>query len=69
MRVKKIAIVIANKIAKESLVNQVSTKEPYMLNLEGGDVQGSLDSGAKSRDNYDGLFLSNGPGNSIHCMH
>jgi carbamoyl-phosphate synthase small subunit len=79
--------------AKENLVAQASTKEPYTLN-PGGDVKiALLDFGAKAniirslvkrnaavtvlpwnydfnavRDQYDGLFLSNGPGDPAHCM-
>lgn len=79
--------------SKENLVDQVSTKAPYLLN-PGGDIKiAVIDFGAKSnimrslvrrgaavhvlpwdydfnaiRDNYDGLFLSNGPGDPMHCM-
>ena len=76
-----------------NLVDQVSTKKPYILNPEGDVKIAVLDFGAKAnilrslvrrgaavhvlpwnydfnavRDNYDGLFLTNGPGNPIHCM-
>ncbi|THH16242.1 hypothetical protein EW146_g4355 [Bondarzewia mesenterica] len=76
----------------ENLVDQISTKEPYVLNPT-GDVQiAVLDFGAKAnilrslvrrgaavtvmpwnydfnrvRDEYDGLFLSNGPGDPQQC--
>lgn len=78
---------------KENLVDQVSTKTPYVLNPEGDIKIAVLDFGAKAnimrslvrrgaavhvfpwdydfnavRDDYDGLFLSNGPGDPIHCM-
>lgn len=77
----------------ENLVDQVSTKTPYLLN-PGGDIKiAVLDFGAKAnmvralvrrgaavhvlpwdydfnsvKDNYDGLLLSNGPGDPVHCM-
>jgi len=79
--------------SKENLVDQASTKKPYVLNPEGDVKIAVLDFGAKAniarslvrrgaavhvlpwnydfnavRDNYDGLFLTNGPGNPIHCM-
>ena len=76
----------------ENLVDQVSTKQPYVLN-PGGDVKVAvLDFGAKAnilrslvrrgaavtvlpwnfdfntvRDKYNGLFLSNGPGDPQQC--
>lgn len=79
--------------SKENLVDQVSTKTPYLLN-PGGDIRiAVLDFGAKAnimrslvrrgaavhvlpwdydfdaiRDNYDGLFLTNGPGDPVHCI-
>ncbi|KAK7472739.1 Multifunctional pyrimidine synthesis protein CAD [Stygiomarasmius scandens] len=77
----------------ENLVDQVSTKEPYILNPSGSIKIAVLDFGAKAnilrslvrrgaavtvlpwnydfnsvRDQYDGLFLSNGPGDPAHCM-
>jgi len=78
--------------SQENLVDQVSTKEPYVLN-PGGDVRiALLDFGAKAnilralvrrgaavtvlpwdydfnaiRDSFDGLFLSNGPGDPQQC--
>jgi carbamoyl-phosphate synthase small subunit len=77
----------------ENLVDQVSTKEPYVLNPNGSLKIALLDFGAKAnilrslvrrgaavtvipwnydfnavRDQYDGLFLSNGPGDPSHCM-
>ncbi|KAL1705280.1 class I glutamine amidotransferase-like protein [Schizophyllum commune] len=77
----------------ENLVDQVSTKEPYVLNPAGDVSIAVLDFGAKAnilrslvrrgakvtvlpwnydfnavRDKYDGLFLSNGPGDPAHCM-
>ncbi|KAH9962051.1 carbamoyl phosphate synthase small subunit [Russula compacta] len=78
--------------SQENLVDQISTKEPYVLN-PGGDVRiAVLDFGAKAnisralvrrgaavtvlpwnydfnaiRDRFDGLFLSNGPGDPQHC--
>ena len=79
--------------SKEHLVDQVSTKEPYLLNPEGDVKIAVLDFGAKAnimrslvrrgaavhvlpwdydfhaiKDNYDGLFLSNGPGDPVHCV-
>jgi len=79
--------------AIENLVDQVSTKVPYVLNSSGSTKIAVLDFGAKSnilrslvrrdaavtvlpwnydfnkiRDQYDGLFLSNGPGDPKHCM-
>ena len=79
--------------SKENLVNQASTKNPYVLNPEGDVKIAVLDFGAKAnimrslvrrgaavhvfpwnydfnaiKDNYDGLFLTNGPGDPIHCM-
>lgn len=77
----------------ENLVDQVSTKTPYILNPTGDVKIGVLDFGAKAnilrslvrrgasvtvlpwnfdfhsvRDQFDGLFLSNGPGDPNHCM-
>ena len=77
---------------EENLVDQVSTKEPYVLNPSGDVKIAVLDFGAKAnilrslvrrgaavtvlpwnydfnkiRDQYDGLFLSNGPGDPNHC--
>ncbi|KAF8633363.1 hypothetical protein AX17_004534 [Amanita inopinata Kibby_2008] len=77
----------------ENLVDQVSTKVPYVLNPSGSIKIAVLDFGAKSnilrslvrrdaavtvlpwnynfnavRDQFDGLFLSNGPGDPQHCM-
>lgn len=77
----------------ENLVDQVSTKEPYVLNPSGSLKIALLDFGAKAnisrslirrgasvtvmpwnydfnavRDQYDGLFLSNGPGDPQHCL-
>ncbi|THV02393.1 carbamoyl-phosphate synthase [Dendrothele bispora CBS 962.96] len=77
----------------ENLVDQVSTKEPYVLNPSGSVKIAVLDFGAKAnilrslvrrgaavtvlpwnydfyavRDQYDGLFLSNGPGDPAQCM-
>jgi len=79
--------------AIENLVDQVSTKVPYVLNPSGSTKIAVLDFGAKSnilrslvrrdaavtvlpwnydfnkiRDQHDGLFLSNGPGDPKHCM-
>jgi len=79
--------------SNDNLVDQASTKKPYILNPEGDVKIAVLDFGAKAnimrslvrrgaavhvlpwnydfnavRDNYDGLFLTNGPGNPIHCM-
>ena len=78
--------------SKEHLVDQVSTKEPYVLNPTGDVRIAVLDFGAKAniaralvrrgaavtvlpwnydfnaiRDGFDGLFLSNGPGDPQHC--
>lgn len=77
----------------ENLVDQVSTKAPYVLNPTGDVKIAVLDFGAKAnilrslvrrgasvtvlpwnfdfnsvRDQFDGLFLSNGPGDPNHCM-
>ncbi|KAI0685201.1 carbamoyl phosphate synthase small subunit [Cytidiella melzeri] len=77
----------------ENLVDQVSTKEPFVLNPTGDVKIAVLDFGAKAnilrslvrrgaavtvlpwnydfnkvRDQFDGLFLSNGPGDPMHCM-
>jgi len=79
--------------SNENLVDQVSTKKPYILNPEGDVKIAVLDFGAKAniarslvrrgaavhvlpwnydfnaiRDNYDGLFLTNGPGDPKHCI-
>ncbi|EIW82853.1 carbamoyl-phosphate synthase [Coniophora puteana RWD-64-598 SS2] len=79
--------------SEENLVDQVSTKTPYVLNPTGDIKIAVLDFGAKAnilrslvrrgaavtvlpwdydfnkvRDQYDGLFLSNGPGDPGHCM-
>ncbi|KJA28972.1 hypothetical protein HYPSUDRAFT_33441 [Hypholoma sublateritium FD-334 SS-4] len=79
--------------SKENLVDQISTKEPYVLNPTGSIKIAVLDFGAKAnilrslvrrdaqvtvlpwnydfnavRDQYDGLFLTNGPGDPAHCM-
>lgn len=79
--------------SKENLVDQVSTKEPYVLNPSGTVKIAVLDFGAKAniprslvrrgaavtilpwnydfnavRDQFDGLFLTNGPGDPKHCM-
>jgi carbamoyl-phosphate synthase small subunit len=76
----------------ENLVDQVSTKEPFVLNPTGDVKIAVLDFGAKAnilrslvrrgaavtvlpwnydfnkiRDQFDGLFLSNGPGDPNHC--
>ncbi|PFH50888.1 hypothetical protein AMATHDRAFT_60214 [Amanita thiersii Skay4041] len=76
----------------ENLVDQVSTKAPYVLNPSGSVKIAVLDFGAKAnilrslvrrdaavtvlpwnfnfntiREQYDGLFLSNGPGDPSHC--
>ncbi|KAA1474288.1 carbamoyl-phosphate synthase [Dentipellis sp. KUC8613] len=76
----------------ENLVDQISTKEPYVLNPTGDVKIAVLDFGAKAnilrslvrrgasvtvlpwnfdfnavRDQYDGLFLSNGPGDPQQC--
>jgi len=78
--------------SKENLVDQISTKEPYVLNPAGDVRIALLDFGAKAnisralvrrgaavtvlpwdydfnaiRDNFDGLFLSNGPGDPKQC--
>jgi carbamoyl-phosphate synthase small subunit len=78
--------------SQENLVDQISTKEPYVLNPAGDVRVAVLDFGAKAnilralvrrgaavtvlpwdydfnaiRDRFDGLFLSNGPGNPQHC--
>ena len=78
--------------SKENLVDQISTKEPYVLNPSGDVRIALLDFGAKAnisralvrrgaavtvlpwdydfnaiRDNFDGLFLSNGPGDPQQC--
>ena len=78
--------------SKENLVDQISTKEPYVLNPAGDVRIALLDFGAKAnisralvrrgaavtvlpwdydfnaiRDNFDGLFLSNGPGDPQQC--
>jgi carbamoyl-phosphate synthase small subunit len=77
----------------ENLVDQVSTKEPYVLNPSGSVKIAVLDFGAKAniprslvrrgaavtilpwnydfnavRDQFDGLFLTNGPGDPKHCL-
>ncbi|THG99508.1 hypothetical protein EW026_g2848 [Hermanssonia centrifuga] len=77
----------------ENLVDQASTKQPYVLNPTGDVKIAVLDFGAKAnilralvrrgaavtvlpwnfdfnkiRDQFDGLFLSNGPGDPNHCM-
>lgn len=77
----------------ENLVDQVSTKIPYVLNPSGSSKIAVLDFGAKAnivrslvrrdaavtvlpwnydfnkvRGQFDGLFLSNGPGDPKHCM-
>ncbi|KAF8757208.1 Carbamoyl-phosphate synthase small chain [Rhizoctonia solani] len=78
--------------SKENLVDQVSTREPYVLNPSGDIKIAVLDFGQgqyrsitcssgrivtvfpwnydfnKVRNEYDGLFLSNGPGDPMHCM-
>jgi carbamoyl-phosphate synthase small subunit len=79
--------------SKENLVDQVSTKTPYVLNPDGHLKIAVLDFGAKAnilralvrrdasvtvlpwnydfnaiRDQFDGLFLSNGPGDPTQCM-
>lgn len=79
--------------SQENLVDQVSTKAPYVLNPTGDVKIAVLDFGAKAnilralvrrgaavtvlpwnydfnavRDNFDGLFLTNGPGDPQHCM-
>jgi carbamoyl-phosphate synthase small subunit len=78
--------------SQENLVDQISTKEPYVLNPTGDVRIAVLDFGAKAniaralvrrgaavtvlpwdfdfnyiRDGFDGLFLSNGPGDPQHC--
>lgn len=77
----------------ENLVDQVSTREPFVLNPNGDVDIAVLDFGAKAnitrslirrnarvtvlpwnfdfnsiRDKFDGLFLSNGPGDPAQCM-
>lgn len=77
----------------ENLVDQISTKVPYVLNPTGDVKIAVLDFGAKAnilrslvrrnaavtvlpwnfdfnavRDDFDGLFLSNGPGDPMQCM-
>lgn len=79
--------------SQENLVDQVSTKAPYVLNPNGDVKIAVLDFGAKAnilrslvrrnaaitvlpwnfdfntvRDEYDGLFLTNGPGDPQKCM-
>jgi len=79
--------------SQENLVEQASTKEPYVLNPTGDVRIAVLDFGAKAnisralvrrgaavtvlpwnydfnaiRDGFDGLFLSNGPGDPQHCL-
>ncbi|TFY74857.1 hypothetical protein EWM64_g9155 [Hericium alpestre] len=54
----------------ENLVDQASTKDPYVLNPTGDVKIAVLDFGAKAnilRALYDGLFLSNGPGDPQRC--
>ncbi|KAI0260803.1 carbamoyl-phosphate synthase [Gloeopeniophorella convolvens] len=78
--------------SQENLVDQISTKEPYVLNPTGDVKIAVLDFGAKAnilrslvrrgaavtvlpwncdfnamRDTFDGLFLSNGPGDPQQC--
>jgi len=78
--------------SQENLVDQISTKEPYVLNPSGDVKIAILDFGAKAnilralvrrgaavtvlpwnydfnaiRDEFDGLFLTNGPGDPQHC--
>jgi carbamoyl-phosphate synthase small subunit len=78
--------------SQENLVDQISTKEPYVLNPTGDVSIAVLDFGAKAnilrslvrrgaavtvlpwnydfnaiRDGFDGLFLSNGPGDPQQC--
>jgi carbamoyl-phosphate synthase small subunit len=78
--------------SQENLVDQISTKEPYVLNPAGDVRIAVLDFGAKAniaralvrrgaavtvlpwnydfnaiRDRFDGLFLSNGPGDPQQC--
>jgi carbamoyl-phosphate synthase small subunit len=78
--------------SQENLVDQISTKEPYVLNPAGDVRIAVLDFGAKAnilralvrrgaavtvlpwnydfnaiRDGFDGLFLSNGPGDPQQC--
>ena len=80
------------KLNKENLVDQISTKKPYVLNPVGDVRIALLDFGAKAnisralvrrgaavtvlpwdcdfntiRDNFEGLFLSNGPGDPQQC--
>ncbi|KXN73854.1 arginine-specific carbamoyl-phosphate synthetase, small chain [Conidiobolus coronatus NRRL 28638] len=78
---------------QRNLVDEVSTKEPYQVGLDGSDVHiGVIDCGikhnilrsiiskgakatvlpwnydvAKNAHKFDGLFISNGPGNPTHC--
>jgi len=77
----------------ENLVDQVSTKAPYVINPMGDVKIAVLDFGAKAnilrslvrrgaavtvfpwdhdfnaiKDHFDGLFLTNGPGDPAHCM-
>lgn len=77
----------------ENLVDQISTKTPYILNPTGDVKIAVLDFGAKAnilralvrrnaaitvlpwnfdfnavRDEFDGLFLTNGPGDPMKCM-
>lgn len=79
--------------SKENLVDQVSTRESYVLNPCGDVKIAVLDFGVKAnilrslvrrgasvtvlpwnfdfnaiRDNFDGLFLTNGPGDPTHCI-
>jgi carbamoyl-phosphate synthase small subunit len=76
----------------ENLVDQVSTREPFVLNPDGDVHIAVLDFGAKAnilralvrrgaavtvlpwnfdfngiRDKFDGLFLTNGPGDPVQC--
>lgn len=78
--------------SQENLVDQISTKEPYVLNPAGDVRIAVIDFGAKAnitralvrrgaavtvlpwnydfnaiRDRFDGLFLSNGPGDPQQC--
>lgn len=77
----------------ENLVDQISTKKPYVLNPSGSIKIAVLDFGVKAnilrslirrdvavtvfpwdfdfnavRNQFDGLFLTNGPGDPSHCM-
>ncbi|GJJ06587.1 hypothetical protein Clacol_000780 [Clathrus columnatus] len=79
--------------SKENLVDQVSTREAYVLNAQGDVKIAVLDFGVKAnilrslvrrgasvtvlpwnfdfntiRDDFDGLFLTNGPGDPMHCI-